>query len=307
MTTLVVINPNCRNGDAEFGDILEALLPLGQLATHRIGKDGSLQEQIESLGDSLDRIVIGGGDGTLNHLLEIALQAQVPVGVLPLGTANDFARSLDIPGNPVKAAQLIAEGHTRQVDVGVVNGHYFLNAVGIGLGPELTRKLDQQQKKRLGVLAYLENLIHAFGNSARRYATIKTTEREEHESFLQVTIANGPYYGGGMMVSDEVQLDDGLLHILCVRPLKPMELFLRGIRLRFGSVDNDDKLLYLQSDKVTVSTRRQAEVTADGELITQTPIEAYVLPKALSVHVAARTAEDTADEVVEAPLLERAS
>lgn len=305
MTTLVVINPGCRNGDdAEFGEMLEVLLPLGKLATHTIGKDGDLAERVKKLGDELERLVIGGGDGTLNNALPVALQAGVPVGVLPIGTANDFARALQLPRNPVAAAEVIAAGFTSHVDVGLVNGRHFLNAVGIGLGPELTRKMDRQQKKRLGVLAYLENLIQVLGGRKRRWARIVVDDHETRLPFLQVTVANGRHYGGGMTVCQDVEMNDGLLHVLAVRPLKPAEMVLRAFKLRFGTVKDDEKLVYLKGRKVEVHTRRNSEVTADGELVTGTPVRCECLPRALRVYVPESLAEEAVDLQHEPDLLE---
>lgn len=87
------------------------------------------------------------------------------------------------------------------------------------------------------------------------------------------------------MVSQDVEMDDGLLHALCVRPLKPSEMFMRGLRLRFGTVEDDDKLIYLPGRDIEVRTGRKREVTADGELVTTTPIVCRCLPQALEVFV----------------------
>lgn len=299
MTTLFVINPNSRSGDMDCNEILEVLSALGPVETHRLGEDGSLEKHIHRIGSSLKRIVVAGGDGTLNGVLPVVLDAQVPLGVLPLGTANDFARSLELPTDPVEAARLIAHDQTRKVDVGVVNDKYFLNAVGVGLGPELTKKLDKEAKKRLGVLAYLKSLIEVMGDRGWRAARITVDGKPVRTSFMQITVANGRHYGGGLMVSDEVEMDDGLLHILCVRPLTPLQLFLRGLRIRTGAVEDDDKLIYMKGRIVEIRTRKESDVTADGELITQTPIRCRCLRRSLPVYVERQETSVAADDTRE--------
>lgn len=285
MTTLLVVNPYARGGDSDTAGIADALQKLGDVEIFKIGADKSLEDRIQEARTSLKRIVVAGGDGTLNSALPVILESGLPLGVIPLGTANDFARSLNVPNDPLEAAHAITASCTRRVDVGVVNGHYFLNAVGIGLGPELTKHMDRDKKKRLGVLAYLQSLIQVVGQRRRRFATLTIDGNRERMSFLQITVASGRHYGGGMMVSDDVEMDDGLLHVLCVRPLTPVQLFLRGLRIRYGAVEDDEKLLYRSGRKIEIYTRRRSDVTADGELVTMTPLRCHSINKALEVFV----------------------
>lgn len=297
MTTLLVINPFSRGGDSDCQDIKDILSKLGPLEAHSLDKETTVGERIEQIGPALQRIVVAGGDGTLNQVLPTVLDAGVPVGVLPMGTANDFARSLNLPDQPCAAARTIAEGFTRQVDVGVVNGQYFLNAVGIGLGPDLTKEMDREKKKRLGVLAYLESLIHVIGRHRRRFAWITVDGETFSSRFMQITVANGRHYGGGMMVSDDVQMDDGLLHVLCVRPLHPLQLLLRGLRIKFGAVSDDEKLEYRKGKKIEIRTRRPCDVTADGELVTTTPIQCHTEPRVLAVFAPPEEAKATEADI----------
>lgn len=314
MTTLLVINPNSRNGDTDCNQIVEALAPLGDVQIHQLSEGSGLGDHVDQLGSTLSRIVVAGGDGTLHYALPHVLRAGVPLGVIPMGTANDFARSMDLPTDFVAAAELIAQGSTRSVDVGVVNDRYFLNAVGIGLGPDLTRHMDKEKKKRLGVLAYLESLIHVVGRCRRRYATVQIDGQRKRSSFIQITIANGRHYGGGLLVCDKAKMDDGLLHVLCVRPLTPFQLMLRALRMKNGAVTDDDKLVHLKGSEVSIETIRCNEVTADGELITATPVQCRSLPRALQVYSASTATETAANndtvidrDVLAAPLAAIAS
>lgn len=298
MSTLFVVNPHSRNGDMDMTDVAKALASLGDVEILRLCGAKTLDEVVSAHRERIERIVVAGGDGTLNSVLATVLKSGLPLGIIPCGTANDFARSLDLASDPLTAAAQIVENCTRRVDVGAVDGRYFLNAVSIGLGPQLTKYLDHEKKKRLGILAYLGSLVQVLGQARRRYATFTVDGIRERMSFIQITVASGRHYGGGMTVSDEVKMDDGLLHLLCVRPLTPLQLFLRALRIKYGAIRDDEKLVYRQGHEVEVHTRARLDVTADGELIKKTPIVCTVVNKALEVFVpaaeegkAARTGE----------------
>jgi YegS/Rv2252/BmrU family lipid kinase len=298
MTTLFVKNPHCRDGDTDTSAIEKVLGRIDRVDTFVIGSDRSVAAHIDAMQPAPRRIVVAGGDGTLHSMLPEVIERKVPLGVIPLGTANDFARSLQLPEDPVAAAEAITDNCVRSVDLGVANGHYFLNATGIGLGPELTKRLDQDKKKRLGVFAYLESLMEVIGKRRNRYAIITVDGREIRTSFLQITVANGRYYGGGMSVSEDADINDGLLHILVVKPLRLGQLLLRALRMRNGTASDDDKFIFRSGEIVEVSTRKVCDVTADGELITQTPLIARSFGKALQVFVPHTEAILTRDRFV---------
>ncbi len=286
MTTLLCINPKSRAGDCiDCEPFVEKLHRLGPVVIHRLGED-DFDEVVAALGDRLERVVIGGGDGTLNRLLPEVIDLGVPLGVLPLGTGNDFARALGLPLDPEEAVDVVVEGSLRQVDLGMANGRWFLNAAGIGLGPELTRRLDGERKQRLGVLAYLSSAIEGIGDWRTRRAILEVNGTRKKTSFLQITIANGVHYGGGMTVSRDAAVDDGQLRILVIKPQTPWQLLRKFFALRWGTRKDEtpEKIELLSSDHVRVRTASPCEVTIDGELATTTPLECRSVPGAIEVY-----------------------
>jgi YegS/Rv2252/BmrU family lipid kinase len=206
--------------------------------------------------------------------------------VIPLGTANDFARSLELPLDPRLAAEAIVGNHTRVVGLGEANGHLFLNAVGIGLGAELTKAMDEESKARLGVTAYLKSFAEVYRDFV--LAAVISVDGERHATrYMQITIANGIHYGGGMTISREARLDDGKLQVLCLFPQKLLSLLSKGFSLRRGPIQDQERegMKMYSAKEVRVNTRKPTEVTADGELITTTPLTCRAIPDALTVYV----------------------
>jgi diacylglycerol kinase (ATP) len=280
--TLLLVNPNARSGEQELGELLLPLQDLGSVIAPKSLDREAVREAIAHYAGSVARIVIGGGDGSLHAALPAVLEARLPLGVLPLGTANDFARSLGIADVPA-AVEAIVGGSTRPVDVGVVNGTCFLNAVGIGLGPEINRNLDKDSKSSLGILAYLLHAIKSLRRSRGMSAVIECNGSRHSLRSLQVTIGNGIHYGGGMTIASNARLDDGLLDVLSIPPQGFFSLLLKGPAIRSGNAGKIDDLQTFRAREVRVHTGKPRDVTADGELVTRTPIECRVLPGKLRV------------------------
>lgn len=236
------------------------------------------------------RIIIGGGDGTVNCALPALLEAGRPFGLLPLGTANDLARSLDIPNDPVGAMSIVAAGHVRRIDVARANDRYFVNAAHIGLAARITRNLSGSSKRSWGGLAYLAAALR----SLRRHRTFHAVLRCDGATYLlhsiQITIGNGCRFGGGMVVSEDAALDDGLLDFYNIPPKGMLGLAVLAPYLRAGRhVRYED----IQSGKgriIEVETRHRLRVTTDGEVSTRTPLRCEVQPGRLSVYAPPPTA-----------------
>lgn len=278
----MLVNPNARSGEQDLSNITAALEELGPVvAPKSLGRE-AVRRAIAHHARSVDRIVVGGGDGSLHAALPAVLETGRPLGVLPLGTANDFARSLGIP-DVTSAIEVILAGRTQLVDVGVVNGIHFLNAVGIGLGPDINRDLDKESKSSFGVFAYLLHGLRNLKENRGIHAVIDCDGSISVVRSLQITIANGVHYGGGMTISKDARLDDGFLDVLSIAPLSAWRLFMKGPALRSGDMDDAPELRTFRASRVSVRTRRPMNVTADGEQVTQTPVECHTIAGTLRV------------------------
>jgi YegS/Rv2252/BmrU family lipid kinase len=285
-STLLLVNPNARSGKNDLSEWVASLEAMGPVvAPKSVGRE-AVRRAIAYYSESVSRVVIGGGDGSLHAALPAVLDAGLPLGVLPLGTANDFARSLGIAELPA-AIEAIAAGRIRTVDVGVVNGTYFLNAVGIGMGPDINRDLDSSSKSSLGAFAYLLYGIRNLQTNRGMHAVVQCDGSRHTMRSLQITIANGIHYGGGMTIAKDARLDDGLLEVLSIPPQSPWRLLMRGPALRSGNTGDVPNLPTFRAKEVTVSTRTPRDVTADGEHVTRTPVECRSIAARLQVYAPA--------------------
>lgn len=162
-------------------------------------------------------VLIGGGDGTVNQVLPALLDVEVPLGLLPLGTGNDLARTLGLPLEPRDAARALVSGRIRSIDVAWANERPFLNAAGIGISGTLARELSRDTKTRLGVLSYPAAVLKALYRQRSFAITARTGEGKCISlDAVQVTVANGVYYGGGTPIGTDAAIDDARLDAVCV-------------------------------------------------------------------------------------------
>jgi diacylglycerol kinase (ATP) len=281
--TVLILNPGSRSGADPAAEAIDRLLELGPVHAFRVDETDRARDAILELGGPDVRVVLGGGDGTLSSLLDAVLESGSTLGVLPLGTANDFARSLQIPLNLRDAAEVIAAGHRRDVDVGEVNGRRFLNAVGVGIGPEMTQEMDAETKGQLGVFAYPVALLSVLRDAEPFRATLDIDGSATTLECLQVTIGNGIHYGGGMTVSTDARLDDGKLAVLCIREQPTWQLASHAMALRNGDAGALDGIEVFTGRHVRLETEVPMKASADGELVCETPLDCQSRHAALRV------------------------
>jgi diacylglycerol kinase (ATP) len=283
---LFLRNPLSRKGDEQADTARASLRSSGlELVEEVTAESDRFREIVERLRDQIDVVVVGGGDGTINAAAPALLGLNVPLGILPMGTANDLARSLAIPLEPEQACRVIASGEERAIDLGMVNGHYFFNAAGVGLSGEVTRKLDRERKRRWGVLSYAHAALDAWRESGVFGARMRLNGEELHIRSLQVTVGNGRHYGGGMTVAEDATIDDGVLHVFSIEPVPFLQLVGIAPLLRRGSHARSDAVMLVRTQELELVTDRPVPVNADGELVGTTPARFSVVPGALRVVV----------------------
>jgi YegS/Rv2252/BmrU family lipid kinase len=283
---LLIINRKSRCGSADLAAALRVLEAQGlQPTTEYAEGAGQFESLIERHRGEIDRLIIGGGDGTMNCAARALVEADLPVGILPMGTANDLARSLGIPADPARACETIGAGRLRRIDLGQVNGVYFFNAASIGLGAEVTRNLTSEVKSRWGAWGYARTVYDAVKTARSFSATITCDGHTEDVRSIQIAVGNGRYYGGGMSIAHDASIDDERLDLYSLKPISFWQLLKLTPALRAGHHRDLEAVLVLHGREIEVHTRRSKSVTTDGELTTRTPARFRIVPKALSVYV----------------------
>jgi diacylglycerol kinase (ATP) len=283
---LFLRNPRSRSGEHAADAARESLHCCGlELVAEVTTDSGRFRDTVERLRDQIDVVVVGGGDGTISAAAPALLGLDVPLGVLPMGTANDLARSLAIPLELERACQVIAGGREQAIDLGMVNGHYFFNAAGVGLSGAVTRKLDHARKQRWGVLSYARSALEAWRERDVFGARMRVNGEELYLRSLQVTVGNGRHYGGGMTVAADATIDDALLHVYSIEPVPLLQLVRMAPLFGRGQHARSDAVMVVRTQELELVTDRPVPVNADGELVGTTPARFSVVPGALRVLV----------------------
>ncbi len=231
-----------------------------------------------------DRIIVGGGDGTLSSVAGRLAHRQITLGVLPLGTANDFARTLGIPVDLDAAAQVIAAGNVRLVDLGKANDAFFLNVASVGMSVSATTELSPEMKFWFGSLAYAYAGFVAFTRNRTFRVRVRNGLDSVETSAQQLVVGNGRFFGGGVLVSRQSSLEDGLLHAYALGTRGRWDLLRTIAMLRMGIPIDRPGDYFLQTAALQVETWPPLAVNCDGEIRTRTPVTFTVEPKALRVY-----------------------
>lgn len=281
---LLIVNPKARRGTGSIASAVDVLSKGGMTVTEeKAGATETLSDLIRRRAQQFDLVVLGGGDGTLNTAASGLLDTGLPLGVLPLGTANDFARTVGIPADPVKAAEVIVTGSPSPIDLGEVNGHLFFNVASIGFSAELAADLTEHAKKRWGKLGYAIVAARLLARSQLFSAHLDHDGTSEKIRTMQVSVGNGRHYGGGMTVEESATADDGLLDFYSLEVDHWWRLLALLPSLRKGTHGRWNDVRAFRTTEVTIRTGKPRPVNTDGELMTTTPARFRIRPKALRV------------------------
>jgi YegS/Rv2252/BmrU family lipid kinase len=281
---LLIVNAKSRSGEAQCELAIESLKAHGIEPIHlECGRREDLSPLIVRNARDVDCAIVGGGDGTLNAAAFGVIEAGLPLGILPLGTANDLARTLGIPFNLDGAVQVIADGRTRRIDLGIVNGEPFFNVASIGLSAELAAKLTRDIKRRFGRLGYALVALKVLSQSRPFRATIASETESVRVRTLQIAVGNGRFYGGGNAVEKNATIDDQHLDLYSLELERAWKLALMARSFRYGEHGAWSEVRAVRAKEFDIRTRRPRPVNADGEIVTETPAHFSIRPCAVTV------------------------
>ena len=282
---LMLVNPNARRG-SEALRVVDRLLAGGLSVTiEHFASPAEAAADIARRSAEFDLVVVAGGDGTVAAAAAGLRQAGLPMGVLPLGTANDLARTLAIPLGLRAAADVIVAGRTERIDLGEVNGHPFFNVASLGLSAEVAQRLSREDKRRFGPLAYALRAFQVLATARPFEAEIRVRDQVIRVRTLQIAVGNGRHYGGGQVVHQHASIVDGRLDLYSLDPRAVWKLALMFDRFRRGEHGVWAEVETARCFEFDVRTRKPRPVNADGDIVTETPAHFVVRPAAIEVFV----------------------
>lgn len=241
----------------------------------------------EALDAGIELLIAGGGDGTLNEVAQALLQhpGDASLALMPLGTANDFARAAGIPLAPFDALALLDEP-AQTIDVGEVNGGIFINMATGGFGSKVTANTSEELKRVLGGGAYLLTGLTRFADIRSAYGRFSGPDFEWEGDFLALGVGNGRQAGGGQLLCPQALIDDGLLDV-CIVPASEDAVGTLGTLLSGGLLGVETVSLSARLAWLEVEAPEPIDINLDGEPVAQKRLHFSVRPAALRMHLPA--------------------
>lgn len=279
---MIIANPSSGKERAEeYIELIKAQLEhTGYEVEIRLteGEGDATRFAKEACDLKLDAVIAMGGDGTMNETVNgMAEQAHRPdMGVIPLGTVNDFARALHIPLEIEKAIAILG-GSTKPADIGKINDHYFLNILAVGGIAEAVGEVTSSQKTTLGALAYLVEGLKTLKEKTPFPLVIKADQYVYKEEVLIFLAALTNSVGGFEKLAPEAEVEDGRFHCFIVKDVALPKLLRIGTNLLKGNFQEDPDVIYFRSKKLKVISSMELTANVDGDMDDSLPLELEVL------------------------------
>lgn len=294
MKLCVIINPKAGSVK-ELDPLLEQIEKLDPAFLYLTHKAGSAQAYAgAAIRQGCHYIIAAGGDGTLNEVVNgIGRRAaKVRVGLIPLGTGNDFARCLNLPLSLEENIDILRAGETIRVDLVRVKSdrtRYFVNVSAGGFSGVVDEKLTPEIKRTWGPLAYVRSAAAALPELRAYRTSVVLGEGERFSSDLcNVIVANGRFVAGGVPVAPEADPSDGLLDVILIPKLPAPELALLAAQMLLGNHVRSSALTFRRTAKVFIKSQPGMWFNVDGELVGNQPATFEIMPRALQFVVPKR-------------------
>jgi diacylglycerol kinase (ATP) len=289
----VICNPSSGGGSYDPDEIRDELESLEVEWVQTEGPEDAI-EAAEEWREGL--LIVAGGDGTINDVVNGLGRADFPAGVtlgiLPAGTGNDLAATLSIPEDPGLAEDVIRQNRQRRLDVARVRSEgigerFFINVATGGLGAEISDANDDELKKRWGKLSYLRASLEVAKDFDVRDLTLYLDGEERRVKAINIAVGNCRYTGGGWPATPRANPEDGLLDVVVIETFGVAELLeLAPAALAESDYLDSDGVLFVRAEEIRVETQPPGlEFTADGEIIGNEPARFSILAQALNVLV----------------------
>ncbi|MFC1662588.1 diacylglycerol/lipid kinase family protein [Patescibacteria group bacterium] len=229
-------------------------------------------------------IIAAGGDGTVYEIINGIVNQDVQFGIIPLGSGNDFAQALGYGKNLKKNIKILLQGNKHKVDLGKVNGQYFINNVSIGFDAVVAKTFNKGKNIMLGKAAYVAAIFKALWRLKTYQFRLTTSEFDKELNITLVAITNTRSYGGGIPINPTARIDDGFLNLCLVDKMSRSYLIKSLPKLLKGKHAQLPEVKMMTAKKITISSRQPLPISYDGEVIEdKNHLAIEVLPSAIEI------------------------
>ncbi len=273
----LVVNAKSRKGQKLFKRACAAMSGLPyEVDAHAVEDPKDLEATVlRALAKKPDLLILGGGDGTVSGLVDLMVGHDVILGVLPLGTANSFARTLEIPLSIEGAVEVIRTGKPRRIDLGMIDGDYFANCAAMGISPKIAATVPHGLKKVLGKVGYLSWAAYQYLRFRPFTLIVGEGPTAVKIRVVEVRISNGPYHGGTELV-DAAAVDSGEIVVQAVMGHVKRRLVQNWFASVFRLESRHEKVRDFRGKSMKINTIPPLPISIDGEVLAKTPVTAKV-------------------------------
>ncbi len=278
---LLIYNP--RSGDQSIPSRLDYIIQRFQaydicLTSYRMFQKECTGEDILALihSQQYDFILLFGGDGSLNFMVNLILKngINLPLGVFPGGTCNDFARNIGMPCDLEPWTDMVLAGNTRHVDAGCINDHhYFMGNLGGGIFANVSFNTKTDLKKNLGPVAYYLKALDQLQKIEVFNLTVDIEDNHLEEKVILFLVLNGKNVAGFSNFFKDADIEDGLIDILLFRNARPMELAGVFMKMMANELAGGKHIIHLRAREARIQSDKQLQISVDGEKGTVLPIK----------------------------------
>lgn len=284
----LIVNAKSRRGQRMFDEARAALAHLPcPLDAHAVEDPDDLEDVVNAaLAKKPDLVVLGGGDGTISGLVDLLVGKDVVLGVLPLGTANSFARSLGIPLSVAGAVEVLRTGKPKRIDLGMIDDDYFANCAALGISPQIAETVPHNLKKVAGRAGYLAWAAYQFARFKPFTLIVGEGEKEQRMEVVEVRISNGPYHGGTELV-ESASVTSGEIVVQAVCGHVKRRLVKNWAASIAGHAARREDTREFRGKQLKIRTEPPLPISIDGEVLATTPVVASIAAGVIEVMVPA--------------------
>ncbi|MDX3900079.1 MAG: diacylglycerol kinase family protein [Sphingobium sp.] len=283
----LIVNAHSRKGQKLFREAKAKLEAAGVtlIAAHAVDDPDRMNNIVaQEVAAGAPMVIVGGGDGSMSGTVDELVGSDCVFAVLPLGTANSFARTLGLPLDLDGAVQVIAGGERRRIDLGMIDDDYFVNAASMGLSPMIGKTVPHRLKRYMGRAGYLLWAVKCSVAFRPFRLIVDDGGGEKRMWSTEVRILNGRYHGG-VELSQEADVESGDIMIQAVVGRSRIRLAGDWYAKFFKLRDRDAHTIEMRARSFRLDTRPRLSISIDGEVLARTPVTVRVAEKAIEVAV----------------------